>query len=101
MNNVSYHKAIALLLQVSTKNGFLASAENTSNYQRVWARDGVICGLAALASADEKLIATFKKTLETLADNGGYTKDPEILTEYVRQSLSRQITQQYLSLIHI
>jgi flagellar biosynthesis protein FlhA len=35
--------------------------------------------------------------LETLADNGGYTKDPEILTEYVRQSLSRQITQQYAS----
>jgi GH15 family glucan-1,4-alpha-glucosidase len=69
MSNVSYHKAIALLHQVSTKNGFLASAENTSNYQRVWARDGVICGLAALASADEKLIATFKNTLETLADN--------------------------------
>ncbi|MBP6757385.1 MAG: fructofuranosidase/invertase [Bacteroidia bacterium] len=69
MSNVSYHKAIALLLQVSTKNGFLASAENTSNYQRVWARDGVICGLAALASADKKLIATFKNTLETLADN--------------------------------
>ena len=69
MNNVSYHKAIGLLHQVSTKNGFLASAENTSNYQRVWARDGVICGLAALASADEKLIATFKNTLETLADN--------------------------------
>lgn len=69
MNNVTYHKAIALLHQVSTKNGFLASAENTSNYQRVWARDGVICGLAALASADEKLIATFKNTLETLADN--------------------------------
>ena len=35
--------------------------------------------------------------LETLADNGGYTKDPEILTEYVRQALSRQITQQYAS----
>ena len=69
MSNVSYHKAIALLHQVGTKNGFLASAENTSNYQRVWARDGVICGLAALASADEKLIATFKNTLETLADN--------------------------------
>ncbi|WP_079910254.1 flagellar biosynthesis protein FlhA [Paenibacillus sp. 32352] len=33
--------------------------------------------------------------LETLADYGTYTKDPEILTEYVRQSLSRQITQQY------
>ncbi|WP_010269527.1 flagellar biosynthesis protein FlhA [Paenibacillus senegalensis] len=33
--------------------------------------------------------------LETLADYGMYTKDPDILTEYVRQSLSRQITQQY------
>ncbi len=32
---------------------------------------------------------------ETLADYGTYTKDPDILTEYVRQSLSRQITQQY------
>jgi flagellar biosynthesis protein FlhA len=35
--------------------------------------------------------------LETLADYGTYTKDPEILTEYVRQSLSRQITQQFTS----
>ncbi|TVY10641.1 flagellar biosynthesis protein FlhA [Paenibacillus cremeus] len=33
--------------------------------------------------------------LETLADYGSYTKDPEILTEYVRQALSRQITQQF------
>jgi len=32
---------------------------------------------------------------ETLADYGKYTKDPEVLTEYVRQSLSRQITQQF------
>lgn len=31
----------------------------------------------------------------TLADYGTYTKDPDILTEYVRQSLSRQITQQF------
>jgi flagellar biosynthesis protein FlhA len=32
---------------------------------------------------------------ETLADHGNYTKDPDILTEYVRQALSRQITQQF------
>lgn len=69
MNNLSYEKAIALLHEVSTANGFLASAENTSNYKRVWARDGVICGLAALASGDEKLITTFKNTLETLAQH--------------------------------
>jgi flagellar biosynthesis protein FlhA len=36
--------------------------------------------------------------LETLADYGSYTKDPEILTEYVRQALSRQITQQFTSI---
>lgn len=64
-----YTKAIDLLHKVSTNNGFLASAENTTNYQRVWARDGVICGLAALASGDEQLILTFRKTLETLANN--------------------------------
>ncbi|MFC4775378.1 flagellar biosynthesis protein FlhA [Paenibacillus sp. GCM10023252] len=32
---------------------------------------------------------------ETLADHGHYTKDPDVLTEYVRGSLSRQITQQF------
>jgi len=32
---------------------------------------------------------------ETLADHGSYTKDPDILTEYVRQALSRQITNQF------
>jgi GH15 family glucan-1,4-alpha-glucosidase len=69
VNNSAYQKAIALLHEVSTENGFLASAENTSNYKRVWARDGVICGLAALASGDEKLIATFKNTLETLVQH--------------------------------
>ncbi|WP_395077033.1 fructofuranosidase/invertase [Flavobacterium sp.] len=69
MNNIAYHKAIELLQTVSTSAGFLASAENTANYKRVWARDGVICGLAALASGDEKLIETFKSTLQTLAKN--------------------------------
>ncbi|RXT15130.1 flagellar biosynthesis protein FlhA [Ammoniphilus sp. CFH 90114] len=33
--------------------------------------------------------------MEALADYGQYTKDPDLLTEYVRQSLSRQITLQY------
>ena len=33
--------------------------------------------------------------LETLADYASQTKDPDVLTEYVRQSLSRQITLQY------
>jgi len=33
--------------------------------------------------------------LETLADYSSQTKDPDLLTEYVRQALSRQITLQY------
>lgn len=68
MNTIYYDRSIALLHRVATPHGFLASAEDTSNYQRVWARDGVICGLAALASKDTNLIITFKHTLETLAE---------------------------------
>lgn len=68
-NNIHYTKSIELLHNVASSNGFLASFEDTTNYKRVWARDGVICGLAALASGDEKLIYTFKQTLQTLADN--------------------------------
>ncbi|MFD2171341.1 flagellar biosynthesis protein FlhA [Tumebacillus lipolyticus] len=33
--------------------------------------------------------------VETLADYCHYSKDPDILTEYVRQALARQITNQY------
>lgn len=69
MTNTAYQKSIELLQKCSSPEGFLASAQNISNYKRVWARDGVICGLAALASGDENLIATFEKTLETLAKN--------------------------------
>jgi GH15 family glucan-1,4-alpha-glucosidase len=69
VSSITYHKAISLLHAVASPDGFLASAENTTNYKRVWARDGVICGLAALASGDELLIKTFQNTLDTLAKN--------------------------------
>jgi hypothetical protein len=45
------------LLQASSKEGFLASLK-IFQIIKGWARDGVICGLAALASGDEKLIET-------------------------------------------
>jgi flagellar biosynthesis protein FlhA len=40
---------------------------------------------------------------ETLADYAVYTKDPKVLTEYVRQSLTRQITEQFAEngVIHV
>lgn len=69
MSDLNYMKAIELLRRASSAEGFLASAQDISNYKRVWARDGVICGLAALASGDRELIETFQRTLETLASN--------------------------------
>ena len=69
MTDINYIKAIELLQKCSSNEGFLASAKDISNYKSVWARDGVICGLAALASGEENLIETFRKTLETLAKN--------------------------------
>jgi flagellar biosynthesis protein FlhA len=35
--------------------------------------------------------------LETLADSASFTKDPLVLTEYVRHSLARSITKKYQS----
>jgi hypothetical protein len=69
VSSINYDKSIELLKQCSSTEGFIASAQDVSNYKRVWARDGVICGLAALASKNDELITTFKNTLETLANH--------------------------------
>lgn len=69
MNSKAYLEAVGLLKKASSKEGFLASAMDISNYKRVWARDGVICGLGALASGDSELINTFEHTLKTLASH--------------------------------
>ncbi|MGB5942420.1 MAG: glycoside hydrolase 100 family protein [Leeuwenhoekiella sp.] len=63
----AYSKAIQLLTSVASEHGFLASANDVANYKRVWARDGVICGLAGLVDGNAKLIESFKITLESLA----------------------------------
>jgi GH15 family glucan-1,4-alpha-glucosidase len=90
VNNLGYNKAVELLQKCSSSEGFLASAQDISNYKRVWARDGVICGLSALASGDEKLIDTFKKTIETLAKhqhkNG--TIPSNVMTSDVKNEVS-------------
>ena len=64
---IAKEKGIDLLKRVSTQYGFMASATNVDNYGRVWARDGVVCGLAALLTGENELIATFKSNLENLA----------------------------------
>ena len=68
----SYIKAKELLVKASSSKGFLASANDITNYKRVWSRDGVITGLAALLDGDKELINSFKETLITLGDNQHY-----------------------------
>ncbi len=59
--------AIELLSAARTPFGFVATPDAVANYRRVWARDGVITGLAALLYPEEPaLTATFRETLVTL-----------------------------------
>ncbi len=60
-----------LVKQCITPQGFLASPTNSDNYRRIWGRDGVIIGLAALMTDDEEMIAAFRETLLTLAAHQG------------------------------
>ncbi len=69
MRKETYTKAKALMLEASSEYGFLASTTNVTNYKRIWARDGVICGLAGLLDGDVELGKTFKQTLYTLANH--------------------------------
>lgn len=64
-------QALELLRQASTPAGFVASITERHNYRRVWARDSVVTGLAALTTGDEQLIETFKQSLLTLAKHQG------------------------------
>ena len=68
---VGYKKSLDLLEKASTKYGILASISDKDNYKRVWARDGIICGLAGLLSNSEKIINSFKVTLNLLASHQG------------------------------
>jgi GH15 family glucan-1,4-alpha-glucosidase len=63
----AYRKAKSLLQKAQSTHGFLAAINDVANYKRIWARDGVICGLAALLDGDKDLVKTMKATLETLA----------------------------------
>ena len=58
--------ALDLLRASLTDAGSLASPTDRANYRRVWARDGVICGLAGLASGDADLADGLRRTVETL-----------------------------------
>ena len=66
-----YEHAERLLCQCTTTDGFIASLSEHDNYRRIWARDGVIIGLAGLLSGNDELIHGFRQTLLTLARHQG------------------------------
>lgn len=66
MYSEGYYQALRLLQQASTPQGFTASLQAHDNYQRVWTRDGVVNGLAALLSGEDALIRTFAANLHTI-----------------------------------
>lgn len=62
-----YDEALGLMRACSTGDGFVASPSERRNYRRVWGRDGSIMSIAALLTADDGLIDTARRTLDTLA----------------------------------
>ncbi|TGE06234.1 glycoside hydrolase 100 family protein [Hymenobacter fodinae] len=62
----AHEPSLHLLRRAITPHGFVASVQPVSNYQRIWTRDGVITGLAALLSNDSTLLETTETTLRTL-----------------------------------
>lgn len=66
-----YDHALALLRRVTTPDGLLASPHTVTNYRRVWARDGVVCGLAGLLAEETTVTDGLRTTLETLAAHQG------------------------------
>jgi glycogen debranching enzyme len=73
MNSTSqgYDKAIELIRECATEEGFLASTTDRDNYRRIWGRDGCIIGLAALLTGDPELHDACQRTLLTLAKHQG------------------------------
>lgn len=67
----AYAHSLEILHRCLSPAGFMASAVDIDNYARIWARDGVIAGLAALASCEQELVQGLKRTLVTLGAHQG------------------------------
>lgn len=62
----SYEKALETIKENSCKYGFYASNVEKTNYKRIWARDGVIQGLAGIMAEDKEIIEILKQNLKIL-----------------------------------
>ena len=62
------NKAILLLENAVTEHGILASTIEADNYKRVWARDGIVAGVAGILLNNENIIEGLKRTIITLSN---------------------------------
>ncbi|RPA69107.1 fructofuranosidase/invertase [Cyclobacteriaceae bacterium YHN15] len=63
---IANQKAMEMVRNASHEKGFLASSLSRDNYKRIWTRDGMITGIAALSTREVDLIDTFLQTLLTI-----------------------------------
>src|SRR5215217_2528022 len=64
--NEARQRALDILYQCITPNGFRASALS-AGYPQVWARDSVLTFLGGVAANDAALIAAGRSSLETMS----------------------------------
>ena len=74
MNHRFKKEAWSVLDKSAKSFGFVATAQDTDNYARLWSRDSAIASLAVLAHEKEELYPTVKSSILNLLDaigNGG------------------------------
>jgi len=71
INQTGYRKAVELLEKSTSEQGILASTQPQRNYYRIWARDGIISGLAGLVADNTKVIQGLMNTLLNLGKYQG------------------------------
>ena len=62
-----HSEAVALLRDLSTPHGILASLIAADNYKRIWARDSIVCGIAGILEDDPQITQGLKQSLLTLS----------------------------------
>jgi len=61
-----YQKAIEILHQACTPDGFVTSIAEHDHYGHISTRDTALCGLASLTTDDDDLKQAFKRSIETI-----------------------------------
>jgi len=63
---IALQKAWQVLYNCTTPHGILASPQEHDNYQRVWARDSIIAGIAGVIGKDETVVNGLVQSIITL-----------------------------------